>query len=563
MLSKRAMPEGLLDADPSKRLRINLADLLLSNDVSGVRAQTLFDDGVLAGAEHLEDLSKAGNKGKSKGNCARDLTRRLLRRNKWPGLYYARIRVWDKYTQLEKHVWLPMFLPHELLAAIVLNSDLGTLLSQEGMANDTRMHMVAAAAELGRPQLLGIGLWGDGVPCNWDRTQSLEVFTMNFPGLSGKWKDVRLPLAVINKKFVVKEHTFDDILSVVTWSLRALAANRFPSSRHDRTTWTKLDVKRKHLCEKPIGVYAVLAEVRGDWIFYQSTFRLPAHNAKAGCCWLCRATPATIRECGTAASWRQERMSHWDLLLRWQEQGKSVSPLLGAPCIRSSCFKIDWLHTVDLGVAADFLGSIFKMLLPKMQGASDLLRCKELFLLMQTYYRANNVESRLDHLTPLMLCKPMQTPKLRAKAAEARGLVPFARDTALLLLSDAVPTESTAKEAAICLASCYDALSHTTFLADDLKKHCRKFCLLTVALEAADEKLWRVKPKLHLFQELCEMQTSCPADSWTYRDEDFGGTLAKISRRRGGNNSALGTGRSVLQKFAAKHAVPAILPVSP
>ena len=101
------------------------------------------------------------------------------------------------------------------------------------------------------------------------------------------------------------------------------------------------------------------------------------------------------------------------------------------------------------------------------------------------------------------------------------------------------------------------------FVAVDLTRHSRTCCLLTVALEAANKKLWRVKPKMHLFQELCEMQSSSPADSWTYRDEDFGGTLAKVSRRRGGLNSPLGTARSVLQRFAAKHAVPAILPVSP
>jgi len=64
MLSKRALPTELINADPSKRLRINLADLFLSNDVSGSRAQSLFADGVLAGADHCRDLGKAGNFGR-------------------------------------------------------------------------------------------------------------------------------------------------------------------------------------------------------------------------------------------------------------------------------------------------------------------------------------------------------------------------------------------------------------------------------------------------------------------------------------------------------------------
>ena len=46
-------------------------------------------------------------------------------------------------------------------------------------------------------------------------------------------------------------------------------------------------------------------------------------------------------------------------------------------------------------------------------------------------------------------------------------------------------------------------------------------------------------------------------DSWTYRDEDFGGTVAKYSKRRGGKNTPLSTGRNVLMNFYAKHRVPA------
>jgi len=194
-----------------------------------------------------------------------------------------------------------------------------------------------------------------------------------------------------------------------------------------------------------------------------------------------------------------------------------------------------------------------------MPGNTELARCRELFLLIQIFYKANDVESRLDHLFPNMLCQKKKSPKLRAKAAEARGLVPFARDAAVRYLLDTDPAEHAAKQAAIQLASCYDCLSHAAFDHDLLRASCRRFCLLTVALEATDSKLWRVKPKMHLFQEMCEMQASCPTDSWTYRDEDFGGTLAKISRKRGGLSSAMSTAKGVLQRFAAKHVLPSII----
>ena len=37
----------------------------------------------------------------------------------------------------------------------------------------------------------------------------------------------------------------------------------------------------------------------------------------------------------------------------------------------------------------------------------------------------------------------------------------------------------------------------------------------------------------HLFLELCSSGEQ-PARFWTYRDEDFGGSVAQLSRRRGG-----------------------------
>ena len=65
----------------------------------------------------------------------------------------------------------------------------------------------------------------------------------------------------------------------------------------------------------------------------------------------------------------------------------------------------------------------------------------------------------------------------------------------------------------------------------------KQFLLLYVSLSESDESkvFWRFKPKHHLFQELTEYDNCNPSQNWTYRDEDFGGTVAAISRRRGGD----------------------------
>eukprot|EP00971_Amphidinium_carterae_P163439 3240700-Amphidinium_carterae.1 len=71
-----------------------------------------------------------------------------------------------------------------------------------------------------------------------------------------------------------------------------------------------------------------------------------------------------------------------------------------------------------------------------------------------------------------------------------------------------------------------------------------------VALES-EESYFKVKPKMHLFLELCELAVkgSNPAQRWTYRDEVFGGTCSRLARRRGGLQRVPTTSRTLLDKF--------------
>eukprot|EP00971_Amphidinium_carterae_P314516 6251687-Amphidinium_carterae.1 len=50
-----------------------------------------------------------------------------------------------------------------------------------------------------------------------------------------------------------------------------------------------------------------------------------------------------------------------------------------------------------------------------------------------------------------------------------------------------------------------------------------------------------------------------PSDVWLYRDEDFGGSLAKMGRVQGGHTSASSCSKLVLDKFRIKEQLPAIL----
>ena len=80
--------------------------------------------------------------------------------------------------------------------------------------------------------------------------------------------------------------------------------------------------------------------------------------------------------------------------------------------------------------------------------------------------------------------------------------------------------------AAESLNQCYMALSGGSIFASDvLKHHSTLFALQCVALElhvGKECKEWKVKPKLHLFLELCS-EGSKPALFWTYKGRGLRG----------------------------------------
>ena len=93
----RAWPKPALN--PSSRLRNNLEDLFLSNQVSGERAESLMVDAQLARASNFTDWKpKAGKLGKS-NTASRGLRRKLDRYSLWPKLYWAPITVYDVSSQ--------------------------------------------------------------------------------------------------------------------------------------------------------------------------------------------------------------------------------------------------------------------------------------------------------------------------------------------------------------------------------------------------------------------------------------------------------------------------------
>ena len=151
-----------------------------------------------------------------------------------------------------------------------------------------------------------------------------------------------------------------------------------------------------------------------------------------------------------------------------------------------------------------------------------------------------------------------KSPKLRSKGGECRHLVPFAASLSAEL-THLGPHWVKVSQALNLLLECAKHAATTPFSPGDLARDCRKLCLLWKSLaEEAEAKgdwvAWKMKPKVHLFQELCEYKSlllGSPELFWTYQDESCCGYLAKAAKRRGGQNFAATVPERLLNRYRA------------
>ena len=246
-------------------------------------------------------------------------------------------------------------------------------------------------------------------------------------------------------------------------------------------------------------------------------------------------------------------MTYAECLLRILRSRGKVCPLLTAPWVTHKIFRMDWLHISDLGVAADFIGNFFHEVLQFMPGENKDERCTNLYLEILAYYEAHGISDRFDCMQPTFF-EPRDGPyKLRGSVAKIRALVPFVWQLAQEILDINVPTLAAMSHAAFHLNEVYSALSsdHADACAS-MREHGIKFAIQYVGLHdflnPADDKAWRIKPKLHLWLHITS-DDSVPRLTWTYRDEDFGGSVARMARRRGNLLRCSSTSGLTLSRF--------------
>ena len=189
----------------------------------------------------------------------------------WMEDYHADVRTKNPRTGRDEISSIAFHNPHEIMAVLADLGNLDLISSKDGLDELSLEHLLHCETKVGE-RLTGVAIWGDEVPCNWDRSESATVVSFALPGLQNHplYKGLRIPIVAFPSK-VLGEHTMHDIYLVIKWSLDILASGQWPSARHDGSPWTKADCKRRNRRFIP---KSVLVQVTADWKYMSSTFHL-------------------------------------------------------------------------------------------------------------------------------------------------------------------------------------------------------------------------------------------------------------------------------------------------
>ena len=250
----------------------------------------------------------------------------------------------------------------------------------------------------------------------------------------------------------------------------------------------------------------------------------------------------------------QRRIPPQDLLGILVSQNRPISPVWNWPSMDGSIFKLDWLRAADQGVASTFLGSILVLVIYqpglKCLGNTQDARRVSVWRTMEALYKDNKIST--DKLSELPERRFRLKPPLKAQAGTIRQLIPFFRGMVEPWTPDNSNAEFMAVKAAmISLSECYACLSSQGPSMQHLLEQSALFGVQLSALHALNPEKYALKPKLHLFLELCSLGVR-PAQCCNYREEDFGGSMAAMCHRAGGRKTPLALSRTCLNRFCIR-----------
>ena len=285
----------------------------------------------------------------------------------WPPLYQHPLPILQPDGQTVVEQPCEFLLPHEVLAKLFAVGNSQVPVSNAGPDDPPKLKLASICEEWGAHDVVALSLWGDGVPSNWDRSESIFIYSWGLPALSSEeHRGLRVPVTALPKEMCCGA-THNRILELIGWSLEHMALGVNPSHRpalglpegqEFQCKW------RKTAAGTPLPYRAVLLHLKGDWEFFGNIIHLPRWDNVAGVCYLCKIKKADVGECGLKAPYRQpdQRIPPSDLLEELAvNQLRPVSPVWGFPSFDGSCIQLDWLHCADQGVKSTFLAILSEL----------------------------------------------------------------------------------------------------------------------------------------------------------------------------------------------------------
>ena len=264
-------------------------------------------------------------------------------------------------------------------------------------------------------------------------------------------------------------------------------------------------------------------------------------------CFKCGATQpggaAPYTDVSISAIWRSLPLTARGFISEIISRGHALSPLLSLPGFLLDYIIIDVLHCVDLGVAQDATGSFFYEMVHNgngfLDGTTVEKRVQSLWKMISGFYKQFRTPSRLQALTPEMICKKKAgaKPKLRTKGGEMRHLIPCVVELAQRFHGHVKSVHSKCiLDLFSRLLDFYFSIGLEEFDPAVTQTVIQQLCLIYKSLASTPRSCWHLTPKLHLMQELslAVFTHGDPANDWTYKDEDYMGLISGMGSSRGG-----------------------------
>ena len=281
-------PAASSSSAPAVIFEDDVQDMFADNVISGARTANLLAKAQEAGINLATKVIKKlpGVKKKFAKNAARNLRRSWRKNDKWPDPYWFDARVWCRKDNKEAIKKICVLLPSEVLEVIWEFGLKAVLLNTDHYDKLTKDHHAWMKQQLNVQELWGFGLHGDGVPCNYDRTESVMLTSLNLPGLTGRNGRMRIPLCIL-PDHCISDNTFDDIYEVFAWDMRSALCGVRQECRHDNSPWCCFKDRKRSKLHGERGFRSCLVQVRSDWDWLTKCYHFPGHNSKDEMCWLC------------------------------------------------------------------------------------------------------------------------------------------------------------------------------------------------------------------------------------------------------------------------------------